>query len=66
MSRTAGIGPGARRYPIHLGAGVVERGPPAPHAGGRPASVAAGEALADACAEIRNAPAGRRTGRDAA
>lgn len=46
MSRTVGIDPGARRHPIHLGAGIVGgRGLPAPHAGGRHASVVTGESV---------------------
>ena len=46
MSRTVGIDPGARRHPIHLGAGIVGgRGLPAPHAGGRQASVVTGESV---------------------
>ena len=97
MSRTVEIDLGARRYPIHVGAGIIgERGLLAPHVGGRHVFVVTDEtvgplyleslrtALADASAvdthvipggerhktldtfaEIQNALAGRRAGRDA-
>ena len=49
MSRTARIGLGARRDPIHAGAGVIgERGPLALHAGGRCAFVATDETVGPA------------------
>ena len=74
MSRTVRIDLGARRYPIHVGAGIIgERGLLAPHAGGRHAFVVTDEivgplylerlrpALADASAvDTHVIPAGER------